>query len=85
VLFLGTAVYSRLVARGALPYEWRRLSWSMAVLVGCYVGAVMTSGYDSPLDVVVRVLWLAGAASVLVRLRIVPIGLAHRPVPQAHG
>ena len=85
VLFLGTAVYSRLVARGALPYEWRRMSWSMAVLVGCYIGAVMTSGYDSPLDVVVRILWLAGAASVLVRLRIVPIGLAHRPVPQAPG
>jgi len=85
VLFAGTAVYSRLVARGALEYEWRRLGWSVAILTGCYGGAVTTSGHDSPGDLIARMLWLAGAAAILVRLRIVPSRFGRQPTPQAQG
>lgn len=73
VLFVGTAVYSRVVARGLLDYEWGRLGPALFVLAAAYLAAVMTSGSDTLGDLVVRLLWLAGAAVVLIRLRIVPI------------
>lgn len=72
VLFVGTVVYSRLVARGALEYEWRRLGWTVAVVSVCYVGAVTTTGHEGSVDLAARLLWLAAAAAILVRLRIVP-------------
>ena len=72
-LFLGTVLYSRFVARGVLAYQWRRMGTSLLVLAACYLGAVMTSGDDSPADLVLRLVWLAAAAAALIRIRIVPI------------
>lgn len=71
VLFIGTAFYSRLVARGVVDYEWRRLCTAVLVLTTCYGGAVVTTG-DGAGGLIPRILWLAGAAALLVRLGIVP-------------
>jgi len=72
LLFIGTAYYSRLVAHGALGYEWARLCSALLVLATCYVGAVMTTDNAGAADLMLRLLWLAGAAALLVRLGIVP-------------
>lgn len=85
LLFIGTVIYSRLVAPGALDYEWSRLCAALLVLADCYVGAVMTTGDDGAGNLVARLLWLAGAAAVLVRLGIVPSRLGRGQASQVPG
>lgn len=85
VLFIGTALYSRLVARGSLAYEWVRLGRALLVVAICYAGAVATSGDDGPGDLVVRLLWLAGAGAVLFRLKVVPRALGRHAAPVGPG
>jgi len=72
VLFVGTALYSRLVAPRVLDYQWTRLCKALVVLATCYCGAVLTTGDDTARDLILRFLWLAGAAALLLCLGIVP-------------